>query len=148
MISKRFGMRIDPDGGGSREYLVHGSVELEQGAQLVVEDGPGLLVYVWEGNLWLTEEGARQDRLLGAGSWIRLTRGGAAVGHAFKRTVLTLTAPAPEHYARSIVLVATGGERRELYRPARERGRSVGARLHRLWAGLFPARARATPASP
>jgi hypothetical protein len=148
MMSKRFGMRIDADGTDAHEYLVHGSVEIERGGQLVVEDGRGLLVYVWEGDLWLTEEGGRKDRILGPGAWIRLARDGVAVGHAFRRTVLTLTAPAPVHYARSVVLVAPeSGERRDLYRSAQERGRGLGARLRRLWTSLFSPHARPTTAS-
>ncbi|MGH8688959.1 MAG: hypothetical protein ACREVQ_14750 [Burkholderiales bacterium] len=133
-MSKRFGMLINPDAVGTQEYLVHGSVEIECGGQLVVEDGAGILVYVWQGELWLTEEGSPKDRLLGPGGWIRLSRDGVAIGHAFARTVLTLTAPAPEHYARSIMLVEPGGDaRRELYRSERERGRGIGTRLRWLW---------------
>ena len=50
-----------------QEYIVQGSLGLTRGSLLRVEDGQDLLVYVWEGELWLTEDSERTDRILRAG---------------------------------------------------------------------------------
>jgi len=131
-----------------QEYVVQGSLGLTRGSMLRVEDGRDLLVYVWEGELWLTEHGERRDRILKAGQWHRLERQGSAIGYALRRTTLTLTAPEPEGYARRIVLARAGSaEPVELYSAARERMAGFGARLRRLWAGLFNPHARPTTAA-
>jgi hypothetical protein len=131
-----------------QEYIVQGSLGLTRGSMLRIEDGRDLLVYVWEGELWLTEDGERRDRVLRAGEWHRLERQGAAIGYALKRTTLTLTAPEPEYFARRIVLARAGSaEPVELYSAARERRAGVSARLRRLWAGLYAPLARLTSAA-
>ena len=86
------------------EYVVRGSLAMTPGAALRVEDGAGLLIYVWEGALWLTQEGDARDRYLPAGSWFRLDRDGVALAQGLSRAVITLTAPVPELYARRIAL--------------------------------------------
>jgi hypothetical protein len=131
-----------------QEYIVQGSLGLTRGSLLRVEDGQDLLVYVWEGELWLTEEGERTDRILRAGEWHRLERNGAAVGYALDRSTLTLTASEPQYYARRIVLVKAGSAVPvELYNAARERGWGLGARARRLWSALFMPQARPTTAA-
>ncbi|MGD9954341.1 MAG: DUF2917 domain-containing protein [Burkholderiales bacterium] len=131
-----------------QEYIVQGSLGLTRGSLLRVEDGRDILVYVWEGELWLTEDGERSDRVLKAGDWHRLERDGAAVAYALKRSVLTLTAPEPEFYARRIVLAREGAAAPVvLYSAARARGWQVGARLRQLWASLFAPHARPTTAA-
>ena len=130
-----------------QEYIVQGSLGLTRGSLLRVEDGRGILVYVWEGELWVTEEGERADRLLQAGEWHRIERDGAAVVYALKRSVLTLTAPEPEYYARRIVLARAGSAAPVvLYSAARVRGLHLGARLRQLWSSLFAPNARPTSA--
>jgi hypothetical protein len=131
-----------------REYLVQGSLNLVRGSLLRIEEGRDILVYVWEGELWLTEEGERQDRFVRAGEWYRLARGGAAIGYALQRSVVTLTAPRPVDFARRIVLQRAGGAAPvELYSAARERSWGFRARLQRAWAALFAPRARPTTAA-
>jgi hypothetical protein len=128
-----------------REYLVQGSINLERGALLRIEDGPRILVYVWEGELWLTESGEREDRFLRAGEWRRLARAGAAIGTALERSVVTLTAPEPVNFARRIVLQKAGDKGRvELYSAARERALDLRIRLRRARAALFAPRALPT----
>jgi hypothetical protein len=128
-----------------QEYIVQGALGLTRGSLLRIEDGRDILVYVWEGEVWLTEEGERVDRIVGPGEWYRLERNGAAVAYALTRSTVTLTAPEPQHYARRIVLARAGGAAPvELYSAARERGRGMGARLQRLWSVLFAAYARPT----
>jgi hypothetical protein len=130
------------------EYIVQGSLNLAHGSMLRVEDGRDILIYVWEGEIWLTEEREREDRILRAGQWHRLRRQGAAIGYALERSVVTLTAPEPVRYARRIVLVRAGDARPvELYSAARERAFGLAARLRRLWLGLFAPQARPTSAS-
>lgn len=130
-----------------QEYIVQGSLGLTRGSLLRVEDGRDILVYVWEGELWLTEEGERTDRLLQAGEWHRIERDGAAVVYALKRSVLTLTAPEPEYYARRIVLARAGSAAPVvLYSAARVRGLNLRARARQLWSSLFVPGARPTTA--
>jgi hypothetical protein len=130
------------------EYIIHGSLGLTRGSLLRIEDGRGILVYVWEGELWLTEQGERRDRVLRSGEWHRLERDGAAVGYALKRCSITLTAPQPEHYARRVLVARAGSVAPvELYNSAAARGVRVAARLRRLWAGLFAPWARPTTAA-
>lgn len=131
-----------------QEYIVQGSLGLTRGSLLRVEDGQDLLVYVWEGELWLTEEGERTDRILRAGEWYRLERNGTAVGYALDRSTVTLTATEPELYARRIVLIKAGSAAPvELYSAARERGWKLVARARRLWSALFMPQARPTTAA-
>lgn len=130
-----------------REYLVQGSLNLVRGSLLRIEEGRDILIYVWEGELWITEEGERLDRFVRAGEWYRLARGGAAVAYALQRTVTTLTAPKPVEFARRIVLQRAGSTAPvELYSAARERSWTVGARLHKAWTALFAPRSRPTTA--
>jgi hypothetical protein len=132
-----------------QEYIVQGSLGLTHGSLLRIEDGQHILIYVWEGEVWLTEEGERVDRIVGPGEWYRLERNGATVAYALKRSTVTLTAPEPQYYARRIVLASAGGAAPvELYNAARERGWRIGARLQRLWSVLFAPLARPTAAAP
>ena len=133
------------------EYLVQGSLGLTRGSMLRIEDGRDMLLYVWEGEVWLTEEGERRDRILKAGQWHRLERQGAAVGYALERSVVTLTAPEPAQYARRILLVNAGSAAPvELYNASQERVHrlaQLAARLRRRWAGLFAPYSRPTTAA-
>jgi hypothetical protein len=127
---------------------VHGSLSLARGSMLRIEDGRDILIYVWEGEVWLTEEREREDRILRAGAWHRLERQGAAIGYALERSVVTLTAPEPQQYARRILLVRAGDAAPvELYSAARERAVGLAARLRRLWLGLFAPHAKPTSAA-
>lgn len=82
------------------EFIVQGRLPLQKGGLLRVQDGPGVVVYVWEGELWLTQESDRRDYLLRAGQWFRLDRGGVAVATALKRAVVSVTAPRPDYLVR------------------------------------------------
>jgi hypothetical protein len=133
------------------EYMVQGSLGLTRGSMLRIEDGRDILLYVWEGEIWLTEERERRDRILKAGDWHRLERKGAAIGYALERSVVTLTSPESAQYARRILLVNAGGAAPvELYSASRERVHwlvQMAARLRRRWAGLFAPYSRPTTAS-
>ena len=130
------------------EYIVKGSLGLTRGSMLRIEDGRDILIYVWEGEIWLTEERERKDHLLRAGEWHRLERQGAAIGYALERSLVTLTAPEPARYARRILLIKAGTDTPvELYSAARERAVGLAVRLRLVWTRLFAAHARPTTAS-
>ena len=129
------------------EYVVEGSIAMTRGSILRFEDGRDLTLYVWEGAVWLTQEGDLRDRYVGPGGWFRLDRDGVAVAHATQRTVMSITAPVPERFARRIVLAKAGSTLPvELYAAVPTQP-SLGARLRRFWADLFEPRARPTTAS-
>lgn len=131
----------------ANEYVVQGSIPMTRGSILRVDDGRDLTLYVWEGAVWLTQEGDPRDRYVGPGEWFRLDRHGVAIAHATQRTVLTIAAPTPELYASRIVLAKAGSAVPvELYTAANA-GASIGVRLSRFWARLFAPHARPTTAA-
>ncbi len=133
------------------EYIVQGSLGLTRGSLLRIVEGRDILVYVWEGEVWLTEEGERRDRVLAQGQWHRLERGGTAIAYALKRSVVTITSPQAEYYAERIALVRAGTEAEvELYNAARARmpwAAEIAARMRRLWVALFAPHSRPTTAA-
>ena len=66
-------------------------VNLGRGAMLRIQGGKGTLVYVWEGEVWVTEDGEPADHVIGAGQWFRLGKDGGAYAQAFSPSVLSLT---------------------------------------------------------
>jgi hypothetical protein len=72
-------------------YLVHGAMDLARGSNVRIEDGAGILVYVWEGELWITQEGDQRDYFVTPGRWFRVERNGASLLHAMRRSRVTLT---------------------------------------------------------
>jgi hypothetical protein len=131
-----------------QEYVVQGALGLSRGSLLRIEDGQDLLVYVWEGALWLTEDGEARDRLLRAGDWHRVARQGATVGYALERSMVTLTSPQPAYPAHRIALTKAGSATPVvLYSAARERAATLRAWGRWLWTGLFAPRSRPTSAS-
>jgi len=133
------------------EYLVQGSVGMTRGSMLRIDDGRDMLVYVWEGELWLTQERDRRDHLLRAGDWFRLDRNGSTIVYSLRRSVLSLTAPEAEHYAQRVQLFRAGtSEPMLLYRAREARGDAIErylARARRAWAQLFAPQARPTSAA-
>jgi hypothetical protein len=120
----------------ANEYLVEGNLAMTRGSILRVEDGRDLTLYVWEGAVWLTQEGDSRDRYVGSGEWFRLDRRGVTVAHATRRTVMSITAPTPELFARRVVLSRAGSALPlELY-SAGSAGASVGALLRRFWSSF------------
>jgi hypothetical protein len=100
----------------SNEWIVQDMLELERGGMLRIEDGRRMLVYLWEGSAWLTQDGEGRDVMLGAGSWFRIERGGVTLLYALAECRLTLTSPYEERYAAVVQAVQPGGRRpRTLY---------------------------------
>jgi len=91
-----------------RETFVQGSLAMPRGSLLRVEDGEGVLLSVKEGELWVTEEGSRKDHVLQAGQSFRIARGGVALGHAFRQSVICIAARRPGNPARRITLSRPG----------------------------------------
>ena len=60
-------------------YVVHGGMGLARGSSVRIDDGAGILVYVWEGELWITEENQPRDIVLKAGACYRLRERGVAL---------------------------------------------------------------------
>jgi len=84
------------------------TIGMPRGSTLRIDDGAGVMLNVWEGELWLTEEGGRADHLLRAGQWIHLARGGATLAHAFRRCVVSLTANEAGCEPRCVTLTRAG----------------------------------------
>jgi len=131
-------------------YIVHGSVGMTRGSVVLIEDGKGMLVYVWDGGVWVTQEGDSRDRFLAPGQWFLLDRKGVTVVHALKRSVLTLTAPEPVLYAKRVTLNLVGTKTpRVLYDASREKPAALARlriKLAKFWAEA-PAPWRATSAA-
>jgi len=103
----------------ANEWIIQDMLELERGGMLRIEDGRDLLIYLWEGSVWLTQDGDGRDVMLGAGSWFRLDRKGVAVVYALGRCALTLTSPYQERYAAALQVLEAGGRSpRTLYQRA------------------------------
>ena len=104
-------------------YIVHGGIGMVRGDLARIEDGKGVLVYVWHGQLWITQERDRRDYFIKAGERFKLDRAGVTVIYAMRRSALTLTAPVPAHYAKRITLAPpTTSAPRVLYDRAQEPG--------------------------
>ena len=104
----------------NHEYLALGAVPMTRGSVLRIEDGRDRLIYVWEGALWITQEGDGRDLYVAAGDSFRLDRNGIALAQATRRSIITLTAKASA---------------------------PLGARLARFWTRLFAPHARPTTAA-
>jgi hypothetical protein len=125
----------------TNEYVVHGSLGMTRGSVLRIEDGRDMVIYVWEGGLWLTQEGDRRDRYLGAGDCFRLECNGVTLAQATARSAVSLTAPQPELYAKRVAVTKAGtGIQAELY-AAPEKNAPT------FWTRLFAPRARPTTAA-
>lgn len=118
-------------------YLVKGSIGMPRGSALRIEDGAGLMVYVWEGEVWLTQEGSDRDHVLQTGQWFRLDRGGRAVAYTFRRAAVSLSSPRPDRAARRITLVRERpAPELVLHEEAAQVAGARWSRLRRLLAGL------------
>ena len=104
-------------------YVVHGSLGLARGSHTRIEDGRGILVYVWDGELWLTQAGDRRDYYVRRGEWFQVERQGTTLMYAMQPTQATLTAPTPQDYAKHIsVMPAGSAARRLLYQRSQGEG--------------------------
>lgn len=83
------------------DYVPHGRLAIGSGSTLRLDDSEGMLLYVWHGSVWLTQERDRRDHLLKAGDSFRLDRAGTALISPFREdAVVGLTKPRPERRSR------------------------------------------------
>jgi hypothetical protein len=64
-----------------------------------------VLLHLWEGELWITEDGSIKDHVLESGQSYLIEGKGATVAQAFKRSLVSLSAPSAERTARRISLI-------------------------------------------
>ena len=88
------------------EYLIEGALPLLRNEQLRIVDGRDMLVHVWQGSLWITQERDTRDIVLEAGQSFRLDRNGVALVKSWDETVLALSSPNEQRPARAIELRA------------------------------------------
>lgn len=122
------------------EFVVNGALPLEDGGMLRIDEGREMLLYVWKGLVWVTQEGDRRDRVLQRGDWLRIDRDGRTVVSALMPSSLALTTPNEEDYAAAIAVRPS----RDLQPVVLYRGRprSLAALLNRAaraWAGWISA---------
>jgi hypothetical protein len=73
--------------------VIRHALQLAHGNLLRIEAGKGLLVTVVRGEIWLTEEGERDDYILTQGQSHRLERPGLCLVYAWETSELSLAAP-------------------------------------------------------
>jgi|GEM_PF-1398122 len=131
------------------EYLIHGNLQLRRGSMLRIDDGRGMLIHVWDGCLWVTQERDPEDILLRAGEWFRIARNGRTLVHATSASAVALTSPHEQAFARRIDLIRPGTSQPRLLHRAQK---TAAFRLHRIaqraleaWAGLYASPMRRLP---
>jgi hypothetical protein len=120
-------------------YIVHGG-SIARGSLARLQDAKGLRVEVWDGELWITQEGDRRDYFVKPGMFFLLGRSGVALAYALQRTQLTLSAAVPAYYARRISISLPDGLERVVYDSAVEPGgwlAGMGHRLTRFWTNAY-----------
>lgn len=81
---------------GAIDYVPHGRLAIGSGNTLRVDDAQGRLLYVWQGSVWLTQEGDSRDHLLQAGDSFQLDRAGTAlISSLDEGALISLTPPEP-----------------------------------------------------
>ena len=132
-------------------YIVYGGMQMTRGSLARIEDGRGILLSVWDGGLWITEEGNHRDYYIRAGERFQLKREGVTLAYAMQRANLTVTAPVPAHFARRIALIVPGSRApRVLYDRAQERGSRLDGlrqRMKRFWVNSYAPLSRPTTAA-
>ena len=121
-------------------YIVHGATAIPRGALVLIEDGRGMQIELWDGELWITQGTDRRDYFVESGASFRVAREGLVLVSALRPSRITLTAPVPAYYAKRIVLIQSGDARRALYERAGERGgwmTGIGYRLARFWTNSY-----------
>ena len=130
--------------------MTRGVMQMSRGSLLAIEHGRGMQIELWDGELWVTQEGDNRDYLIGPGAKFRLEREGIVLANSLKGARITLTAPVPAHYAERIVLTPAGSVPRVLYERSRERcGRltAIGHRIARYWTNLYAPYSQPTTAT-
>jgi hypothetical protein len=111
---------------------------LDAGDMLTVADGPGTLVHARSGSLWITDERAPGDVVLGAGQSHRIAQGGTTVVEAHRSARVVVEIPHGVRPPASISLSIFGGADR----PIPLHGTSLVGRWHTLVAAVARALTR------
>jgi hypothetical protein len=131
-------------------YIVYGATGMPRGSLLLIEHGRGMQIELWDGELWITQEGDDRDYVIKPGARFRLDREGIVLANGLKDARITLTAPVPAHFAERIALTLAGSAARVLYERSRERGgwlAGLGHRIVRYWTNLYAPQSSATTAA-
>ena len=80
-------------------YIVQGAMGLPHGGLVLIENGRGMALEAWDGELWITQANDTRDYFVGPGGSFRLQREGLVRGSALHPSRITLTAPVPAYYA-------------------------------------------------
>jgi hypothetical protein len=132
-------------------YIVHGGIGMARGSLARIDDGKGLALELWDGELWVTQEGDRRDHFVRPGQRFVVDRDGPVLAYALCASHVTLTAAVPAYYARRITLIAPQSNgARVVYDRAREAGgwlAGLGHRLTRAWVNTYAARFNPTSAA-
>ena len=121
-------------------YIVQGAMGLPHGGLVLIENGRGMAVEAWDGELWITQADDARDYFVGPGGSFRLQREGLVLVSALHPSRITLTAPVPAYYAKRIVLMQSDAAPRVLYERSSERGgwlAGLGYRLARFWTNSY-----------
>ena len=131
-------------------YIVGGPTVLPRGSLLLIEHGKGMQIELWDGELWITQDGDTRDYVIGPASSFRLSGEGIVLANVFKPGRVTLTAPVPAHYAERITLTSAESAPRVLYERSREPGgwlAGIGHRIVRYWSNLYAPQSSSTIAA-
>jgi hypothetical protein len=132
-------------------YIVHGGIGMARGSLARIEDGRGLALEIWDGELWITQHGDRRDYFVKPGQRFTINREGRVLAYALRPSHVTLTAAVPAYYARRITLMVPGEARaRVLYDRAQEAAGwlgGIGHRLARFWANAYARYSQPTTAA-
>jgi hypothetical protein len=130
-------------------YIVHGATAIARGGLLVIENGKGMAVELWDGELWITQARDRHDYFVRPGGSFRLEREGLVLVSALQPSRITLTAPVPAYHAKRIVLIQSDAAPRMLYERSSERCgwvAGLGHRLARFWTNSYAPYSKPTAA--
>ena len=129
------------------EYLVQGNLPLVRGSLVRIEDGRDMLVYVWSGSIWVTQEGDGRDRHVRAGDWVRINAAGLTLISALERCAIALTSPYEEGFAERVELVRAGTGQVQPIFVMPGKLEALRARVVKTWSGWFAPLARPTTAA-
>ena len=129
------------------EFLVQGNLPLVRGSMVRIEDGREMLVYVWSGSVWVTQEGDRRDRHVRAGGWVRIKASGLTLISALERCAIALTSPYEEGFAERVDLVRAGTGQVEPISVMPGKLEALRVRVAKTWSGWFAPLARPTTAA-
>jgi hypothetical protein len=71
------------------------AVRIAPGNVARIEEASGAWIHVWDGALWITQEGDPRDYCVNPGDSFEIKRDGLVLVSALRRAVVTLTAPVP-----------------------------------------------------